>query len=139
MTHPTVPTPGDGAPRTVPVPAQFHDVLTRTASWLIGFRAQDAHEGIGDGDSPRSTVDLLVRELMQALDARAEIVAANERPDGAVRLDVIELVGPNAIERERQRITDMWVCGSDDYVALAEHTQRLADLERLVILAGASR
>ena len=134
-----VPAPPDGASRMVPVPAEFHDVLTRTASWLIGSRAGDAHEGIGDGDEPSSVVDLLVCEMTQAIDARSEIVAAAERPDRAVRLDALELVGPAAISREHQRIAGMWGEGSDDYVALAEYTTRLSGLERLVILAGASR
>ncbi len=140
MDRPTVPAaPGGRAPRMIPVPPEFHDVLTQTATWLIGSRAHVAHEGIGDGDKPRNVVDLLLRELTQAIDARAEIIAAAERPDGACRLDVIKLIGPTAIRREHERIVTMWVEGSDDYQALAEHTTRLSGMERLVILAGASR
>jgi len=139
MDRPTVPAaPGGRAPRMIPVPAEFHDVLTQTATWLIGSRAHVAHEGIGDGDKPRNVVDLLLRELTQAIDARAEIIAAAERADDACRLDVIRLVGPAAIKREHERIVAMWVDGSDDYQGLAERTNRLSALERLVILSGSS-
>jgi len=137
MDAPKVPAPADGAARMVPVPAEFRDVLESAATALIGSRAVDFSAGAVD--APRHVADLLVRELKQALDARREVIAAAERPDGAMRLDVIELIGPEAINCEHRRVADMWEEGSNDYLALAQYTDRLSGLERLVLLAGASR
>jgi hypothetical protein len=137
--RPTVPAaPGGSALRMVPVPAEFLPVLESAACWQLALKCGAIFREFdkAGGTPSRHVADLLVAEVQATLDARVEIIAAAVRSDGAVRLDVVELIGPEAINREHHRIAGMWEEGSDDYQALAEHTTRLRALERLILLAG---
>lgn len=139
MTHPTVPTPDDGARCPVIVPAQFWPILERTGTWLIASRADELKTGVDDGRSPRHVVDMLVQYLVVAIDARAEVIRAASEPEGTLTGATLDLVGANAVQTLHDEIAAMWgEDGGQDLRGLAEKTKIAADLDDLLALAEAS-
>jgi hypothetical protein len=94
------------------------------------------HAGVDDGDAPRHVADMLIANLTEAIEARAEIVTASECPEGAVSVATLRVVGPNALRDERCQLAGAWAEGGEDARGLAERTKHLADLEDLLALAS---
>jgi hypothetical protein len=139
MTDHTVPAaPGGSAPHTIPVPADFLALLEATATGLIAGRANELEAGVGDGRAPRHVCNMLIDNLVQAIDARAEIVAAASLPEPELSTDTLRLIGPEAVHDERERLAREWELGGDDLKALADYTLRLNDLDAFLTLARVS-
>lgn len=136
MDEQTVPVPPDGTARLIDVNEQHMPLLEQTAVTLLAERCHELHEGVDDGRVTRHVADLLIGRLREAIDARAEIIAAAGEDLGYLSIPTLRLVGERAIERERERLAEEWECGGEDLRGLSNDTDRLAELDDLLVRAG---
>jgi hypothetical protein len=135
MSDSTVPTPADNPVELVGIPLRFLPLLEQAAARLLATRGGQLHEGIHDGEAPRHVTDLLIGEMLEAVDVWSQVARAGERDEPLVPLSALRLVGWPAVADERQRLALEWEQGADDLRALAQYTTRLADLDDLLALA----
>jgi hypothetical protein len=107
---------------------RYVPLLEATATALVSERSREVTEGVNDGAAPRHVADILIERLMEAIDARREVVAAAREDEGYLSIRTLRLVGPRAVHGEHQRLTGEWERGGDDVRALANYTELLADL-----------
>lgn len=134
----TTPPPGGKTP-PIPVSERYLPLLAKTATALLAGRCRELYEGVADERATRHVADLLTDRLVQAIDARREIVGQCDlEDDHALHLDTLLFVGEPAVAREQERLRGEWESGSDDVRALADYTEVLADLSDFIATAGAS-
>jgi hypothetical protein len=128
---------GDDASAPVDVNERFLPLLAQTVTAMVGERGREVDEGIDGGHAPRHVADLLIDRLVQAIDARREVLGQLDlEDDHALTLDTLLLVGAQAVAREHERLRGEWENGSDDLRALANHTELLSDLSDCIATAG---
>jgi hypothetical protein len=107
---------------------RYVPLLEASATALVGERSREVTSGVDNGAAPRHVSDLLIGRLLEAIDARAEIVAAAKEDEGYLSIRTLRLVGPHAVHGEHRRLTSEWEQGGEDVRALAHDTELLADL-----------